>query len=50
MCRLNPEKVRIAKRGLNTDYMIVNGDEIDNMNGAPKYDEVRPYKILLIKE
>ena len=40
MCRLNPNKVRISNKGINNDYMIVNGNK----------DEVRPYKILLIKE
>ena len=42
--------VRIANRGLNKDYMIINGDKIDDMFGTAKTDEVRPYKILLIKE
>ena len=50
MCRLNPKKVRIANKGLNKDYMIVNGDEIDDMFGKAKIKEVRPYKILLLKE
>ena len=50
MCRLNPKKVRIADKGMNKDYMIVNGDGIDDMFGKAKINEVRPYKILLIKE
>ena len=50
MCRLNPMAVRIAKRDSNNDYMIVNGDNIDDMFGTAKINEVRPYKILLIKE
>ena len=50
MVRLNPKAVRIAKTGKNKDYMIVNGDKIDDMFGNAKIDEVRPYKILLIKE
>ena len=47
MCKLNPMAVRIANIGRNKDYMIVNGDKIDDMFGTPKTDEVRPYKILL---
>ena len=50
MVRINPVKVRIANRGLNKDYMIINGDQIDDMYGTLKIDEVRPYKILLMKE
>ena len=50
MCRLNPMTVRIANRGSNNDYMIINGDLIDDIYGTPKVNEVRPYKILLIKE
>ena len=50
MCRLNPKAVRIAHTGKNKDFMIVNGDQIDDMFGNAKTDEVRPYKILLIKE
>ena len=52
MARLNPQRVRIAetKQGPNRDYMIVNGDLLDDNNVTPKIDEVRPYKILLIKE
>ena len=50
MCRLNPMLVRIASIGQNNDYMITNGDEIDDMHGTPKINEVIPYKILLRKE
>ena len=50
MCRLNPNYVRIANRGSYNDYMIINGDYIDDMFGTPKINEVRPYKILLMKE
>ena len=50
MCRLNPMLVRIASIGQNNDYMITNGDEIDDIHGTPKINEVRPYKILLRKE
>ena len=50
ICRLNPKIVRKENRGLNKDYMIINGDKIDDMPGAVKINDVRPYKILLIKE
>ena len=52
MARLNPERVRIARtsNGLNRDYMIVNGDPLDDNNGTAKIDEVRPYKVLLKRE
>ena len=50
MCKINPYKFRIGDRGVNKDYMIVNGDRIDDMNGTKKINEVRPYRILLLKE
>ena len=48
MCRINPYKVRISNKGINNDYMIVDG--IDETIGKPRTDQVRPYKILLQKE
>ena len=50
MVRLNPLKVRIANRGPNKDFMIINGDQINDMFGKQRINEVRPYKILLMKE
>ena len=50
MCRINPNRVRIWNISENRDYMIVNGDKLDDIYGTLKTDEVRPYKILLSKE
>ena len=50
MVRINPDRVRIVNRIQNKDYMIVNGDKMDDNFGTSKIDEVRPYKILLKKE
>jgi len=36
MCRINPNRVKIAEQGYEKDYMIANG-----------YNEVRPYRVLI---
>ena len=47
MCRVNPYKVRICKS--NTNYWIVSGDFLNNLN-VKKYDnEIRIYRILIKK-
>ena len=48
MCRINPEKVRIAEYGLNKEIWVVNGDKLDDSHGKKKDNEVRPYRILVI--
>ena len=48
MCRINPEKVRIDQFHI-PEYWIVNGDQIGNPFGRKITDEVRPYRILLLK-
>ena len=50
MCRINPYKVRISMTSNNVEYWIVNGDDMNDLNGRKKIDEVRPYRILLFKE
>ena len=50
MCRINPEKVRIADYGTNKEIWVVNGDKLDDPNGNKKDKEVRPYRILVILE
>ena len=50
MCRINPYEVRISNIGINRDFMVVNGDELNDTYGSMKTNEVRPYKILLLKE
>lgn len=50
MCRINPYKVRISKIFNDIEYWIVNGDNMNGLNGRKKIDEVRPYRILLFKE
>ena len=50
MCRINPYSVRISNLGIDRDYMIVNGDNLDDVNGYMRTNEVRPYKILILKE
>ena len=47
MCRINPYKVRIAKIGFNEESWIINGDELNDINGRIRDDEVRPYRILI---
>ena len=48
MCRINPEKVRIAKYGLDKEIWVVNGDELNDPHRHKKDNEVRPYRILVI--
>ena len=50
MCRINPYKVRISMTSNNVEYWIVNGDDMNDLTGRKKIDEVRPYRILLFKE
>lgn len=50
MCRLNPQKVRIADIGFNKESWIINGDELNDPFGKKRDDEVRPYRILLYFE
>ena len=53
MCRINPYRVRIANY-FNKEYWIVNGDKLNDyyasILGIKRTDEVRPYRILLLKE
>ena len=53
MYRINPYRVRIAKVS-NQEYWIVNGDKLNDyyalILGIKRTDEVRPYRILLLKE
>jgi hypothetical protein len=52
MCRINPYKVRIHSVSDDSllDYFIVNGDELSDNSGIQRDDEVRPYRILLLRE
>lgn len=52
MCRINPYKVRIhgVPDDSLLDYFIVNGDELSDNSGIKRDDEVRPYRILLLRE
>ena len=50
MCRVNPYKVRIADIGNNKEYWIVDGDKLGDLFGYKRSDEVRPYRILVLKE
>ena len=55
MCRINPYKVRIHSdpfEPLNSlrDYFIVDGDELNDFNGIKRDNEVRLYRILLLRE
>ena len=50
MCRINPLKVRITNIGINNESWIVNGDELNDINGRKRDDEVRPYRILFFFE
>ena len=36
MCRINPNTVRISNISENRDYMIVNGDKLDDIYGTMK--------------
>ena len=48
MCRINPEKVRIAEYGTNKEIWVVNGDELNDPHGHKRDNEVRLYRILVI--
>ena len=50
MCRVNPYKVRIAKVIGGGEYWIVKGDKLGDLRGIKRSDEVRPYRILMLKE
>ena len=50
MCRVNPYKVRIAKVKGGGEYWIVKGDKLGDLRGIKRSDEVRPYRILMLKE
>ena len=47
MCRINPNKVRIADIGYGLESWIVNGDELNDPNGKKYDDEVRICRILV---
>ena len=49
MCRVNPYHVRIAKLKENKEYWIVEGDKLGDLRGFKRCDEVRPYRILVLK-
>ena len=48
MCRINPYKVRFADKE-HPAYWIVSGDPVGSQNARKYVDEIRPYRILLIK-
>ena len=50
MCRVNPYKVRIADIGNQKEYWIVDGDKLGDLFGHKRSDEVRPYRILVLKQ
>ncbi len=55
MCRINPYKARIHSDPFEPsnslrDYFIVEGDELNDFQGNKRDDEVRPYRILLLRE
>ena len=50
MCRVNPYKVRIADIGNGNEYWIVEGDKLGDLFGVRRIEEVRPYRILVLKE
>ena len=50
MCRVNPYKVRIADIGFGNEYWIVEGDKLGDLFGVRRIEEVRPYRILVLKE
>ena len=50
MCRVNPYKVRITSLGGTKEYWIVEGDKLGDLFGIKRSDEVRPYRILMLKE
>ena len=47
MCRINPNKVRIADIGDGLESWIINGDELNDPNGKKYDDEVRICRILV---
>ena len=47
MCRINPNKVRIADIGSGLESWIINGDELSDQNGKKYDDEVRICRILV---
>ena len=50
MCRINPKEVKIADIGGGNEYWIVNGDKLGDLFGERKINEVRPYRILFLKQ
>jgi len=50
MCRINPYKVRIADIGNKKEYWIVDGDKLGDLFGHKRSDEVRPYRVLVLKQ
>ena len=50
MCRINPKEVRIADIGNNKEYWVVNGDKLGDLFGERRINEVRPYRILFLKQ
>ena len=50
MCRVNPFKVKIAETDLGKEYWIVEGDKLGDLFGDRRIEEVRPYRILVIKD
>ena len=49
MCRVNPYHVKIADIGGNKEYWVVNGDKLGDLYGYKRSNEVRPYRILVLK-
>jgi len=50
MCKVNPFKVRIVYPNKNKEYWVVNGDELGNIYGHNRSDQVRAYRILIKKK
>ena len=49
MCRINPYKVRIADIGNNQEYWIVTADKLEDLFIVKRTEEIRPYRILVMK-
>ena len=49
MCKVNPFKVRIVYPNKNKEYQVVDGDELGNIYGHNRSDQVRAYRILIKK-
>ena len=49
MCKVNPFKVRIVYPNKNKEYWVVDGDELGNIYGHNRSDQVRAYRILIKK-